>query len=49
MRLPNTRQDFFLNRPENIDLPSPMLTGPKAKGGKGDARSMLSGLFKKKS
>ena len=27
----------------------PMLTGPKGKGGKGDARSMFSGLFKKKS
>ena len=27
----------------------PMLTGPKGKAGKGDARSMFSGLFKKKS
>ena len=27
----------------------PMLAGPKGKGGKGDAMSMFSGLFKKKS
>ena len=27
----------------------PMLTGPKGKAGKGDAKSLLSGLFKKKS
>ena len=27
----------------------PMLTGPKAKGGKGEGKSMFSGLFKKKS
>ncbi|MBW8303282.1 MAG: pilus assembly protein CpaE, partial [Brevundimonas sp.] len=26
----------------------PMVTGPKGKGGKGDAKSMFSGLFKKK-
>jgi hypothetical protein len=36
--LPNTRQDFFLNRPENMDLPSPFAALPFGPAISGNSR-----------